>query len=449
MIGIVVSQADIASEQIGDQLRAQGDWTEHTDPDRAPADGGGTYYRHAHFELRTFEDWHLELADMAQAFDAPTALLVASRHSGETGPLLTAHHPGNFGAAEYGGQPRSLGIAAPALTAAVLAELHRTAPTDYDVGIECTHHGPTEVPVPVVFVELGSDKAQWTDPAGAKALAEGILGVPEIDAPQGSRSIVGIGGGHYAPRFYRVLTETDWTIGHIAADWSLDAMDGIDTDVLTAMFERSNTTRVLFDGEYPAVREAVEEAGYTPVSETWLRETSGVPLSVVETLEDALRPVDEGLRFGKPATAQTTAEFVTISLPTALMDTAVGIDQDQTITALRDTCLAFETREQGTRVGDRAAVSLSESRHESGLPNPLLDTVLEILSRKYDSVAVTDTAVQTTRTGFDPAKARQHGVPEGPKFGQLANGQPVTVDGTEVTPDMVTSTREDRFPLSE
>jgi len=109
VIGIVVSRADSASEHIGERLLAIGDWTRHEDTERSDADGGGTYYRTEGFELREFDDLHIDLSNPAAAFggsdgdDLPAFLVFVSRHSGETGRLLTAHVTGNFGPAEYAG----------------------------------------------------------------------------------------------------------------------------------------------------------------------------------------------------------------------------------------------------------------------------------------------------------------------------------------------------------
>ncbi|MCF2242036.1 D-tyrosyl-tRNA(Tyr) deacylase, partial [Halobacterium salinarum] len=70
-------------------------------------------------------------------------VVVVSRHSGDTGPLLSAHYTGNFGAAEYGGADRSVAPACPNAHHAVVDSLRSYAPEDYDVAMECTHHGPT------------------------------------------------------------------------------------------------------------------------------------------------------------------------------------------------------------------------------------------------------------------------------------------------------------------
>src|SRR6056297_603166 len=102
MLAIVVSRADEASVNIGEQLLDVADWTETVDDSRADADGGGTVYRTDGAELRTFEGRHLELEDPVAAFESPDVLVFASKHAGETDELLTAHPTGNFGDAEYG-----------------------------------------------------------------------------------------------------------------------------------------------------------------------------------------------------------------------------------------------------------------------------------------------------------------------------------------------------------
>lgn len=112
MIGIVVSHADSASERIGEELLELADWRSAEDSAQPESEGGGTYYRleieGMNFELRTFEEWHLELDGVAETFSDPGLVVFASRHSGETGPLLTAHFTGNFGEAEFGGESGTL-----------------------------------------------------------------------------------------------------------------------------------------------------------------------------------------------------------------------------------------------------------------------------------------------------------------------------------------------------
>ena len=219
MLGIVVSRADEASEHVGERLRAIADWTERDDGERPDDRGGGTYYTRHGVELREFEALHLHLSDAAAAFEDPDLLAFVSRHAGETGPLLTAHFTGNVGPAEYGGTDGELARAAPDAGDRVLANLRDHAPEGYDVAMECTHHGPSRVGAPSLFVEVGSAKPQWRDPEASEAVARAVLDLAgrEMD---GGRTVVGFGGGHYAPRFSRIAPLLSRTCS-ITSPWSI------------------------------------------------------------------------------------------------------------------------------------------------------------------------------------------------------------------------------------
>lgn len=464
MIGLVVSRADDASVAIGEQLRALVDWEARTDDDRSDADGGGTYYRHGDFELRTFEGWHLELSGVADAFSAePAFVAFLSRHAGETGPLLTAHFTGNFGPAEFGGEPGELARACPNVQREVLQAFDRHAPDGYDVGIECTHHGPTDVGAPSLFVELGSSEAEWEDPAGAEAVARSVLELSGVaaDARAGGaagatdtadrsdrRHVVGFGGGHYAPQFERILRETDWRVGHVAADWVRQSMGApeANAEVVERAFAQSAATRALLTGDDPDLESVIEDLGHRVVDETWLRVTSGVDLALVDALEgtDALSSIDEGLRFGAPAGGADPAAasaFTIVPLPDDLLAEASGVDRDETFEAVAESVLAFETVEGGTKPRGRAAVVDPDSL------DALVDAVCSVLEAKYDAVAREGDRVVATRERFDPAAAAEAGVPEGPAFGRLSAGEAVEVDGREVAPEEVRTSETVTFPL--
>ena len=467
MLGIVVSRADSASKRIGEQLLALADWEERTDDSRPDGEGGGTVYRLPDAELRVFDDLHIYLDGVDESFDADLGCLaVVSRHAGDTGPLLTAHPTGNVGAAAYGGEANRFARAAPGALKAVRAALARYAPDDYGVGMECTHHGPTDVETPSLFVEVGSDEEQWADDEAARAVARATLDLRGVD-PTPERTLVGFGGGHYVPRFERVVRETDWAVGHVAADWSLDDLPE-DPETYRAVvrraFERSGATRALVDGERPSLRETLADLGYEVVSETWTRETTGVPLELVERLEREVASVDDGLRFGALArgapdgvagegTDATEGALAVVSLPDDLLAAANGIDRERTLDAVRERSVAVLTDEGGSRLAGPVVVpaSADDATGAGGDATDgstaVADALVAVLETNYDRVDREEGEVVVRERAFDPDLARERGVSEGPAFGRLSSGRSVDVDGEVVTPEDVHRARERRFAL--
>ncbi|TKR24591.1 D-aminoacyl-tRNA deacylase [Natronomonas salsuginis] len=441
MLAVVVSRADEASEHIGEQLLDLAEWDELEDERRSDANGGGRYYRAEGVELRTFDDLHIHLDGVAATFDDPDLLVFASRHAGDTGPLLTAHATGNFGSAEYGGRAGSLARAAPNALSVVRGALETHAPSGYDIGVECTHHGPSTVGCPSLFVEVGSDEPQWHDPEAARAVARAILELRGV-APHRERTVVGFGGSHYAPRFDRALTETDWGVGHVAADWALDELgDPRDARAVVAKaFQMSGSEFALLDGSHPDLEVAIDELGFERLSETFLRETTGVSLDLVGRIERALGSIDDGTRLGASATAHD-GEFLTRDLPAELLEEANGIDRGAVLEAVDSTAIAYETADSGSLVAGSIALFDADGYRT------VIRKLAAVLEKKYDVVDVRDSEVFVRREAFDPELARAAGVEDGPAFGRLSAGEAVEVDGAQVAPAAVRTTRERCFEI--
>jgi len=470
MMGVVVSRADIASVRIGEQLRDLVVFDATHDGSRSDGAGGGSVSRADGVVIREFEALHLELERPADAFDDPDFLVFASRHSGETGPLLTAHHTGNVGPADHGGEPSELARACPHAHGRVLAALDEYAPETYDVGMECTHHGPSEVGAPSMFVEIGSGPAQWNDPDAARAVARAILALRAVaadrpvkrgddrddsadaDPDADRRHLLGVGGSHYAPRFDRIARETDWAVGHVLADWGLENLGDLHSQesqaLLSEALDESRAAYALVEGnrgtdgwDGQELAAAVEAAGARVVGETWVRETDGLALPFVRRVEAEVAAVDEGLRFGDRG-AGSDRDFAVVILPADLLAEARGIDREAVRELVERETLAFVTDQSGTRVTGPAVLRGPGERER------IVAGLIDVLRERYDEVAVVDgDTVLARETAFDPEKAATLGVPEGPKFGRLAAGQPVEIDGETIPPDAVSEERERRFPL--
>ena len=109
----------------------------------------------------------------------PQAYIFLSRHAAESGiASLTAHTVGNFGAkAEAGGNPRELGKVSPDLLKNYMIALskRKAEAQGYEVVIEATHHGPTGLAKPVLFVEIGASERNWGDARTAGVVADALM----------------------------------------------------------------------------------------------------------------------------------------------------------------------------------------------------------------------------------------------------------------------------------
>jgi D-aminoacyl-tRNA deacylase len=177
---------------------------------------------------------HLEQHFHAEAF------IFCSRHRAESAkPALLVHSTGNLGPdALFGGNPYEVSISAPSLVATALKRLtveHRERNlTDFDVSLEVTHHGPTSMNIPQVFIELGSTEEYWIHEEGARAVAAAIMDC--VDEPFPKESVIGFGGTHYASKFNKLVLEKDYKIGHIAPKYSIN---GLTLDVVRQMVTRT------------------------------------------------------------------------------------------------------------------------------------------------------------------------------------------------------------------
>jgi len=193
--------------------------------------------------------------------------LVASRHRAESGmPALTCHPTGNFASADIGGEPGTLQKTSSHYLRSAYMNLKRIAverDLPYEVTREVTHHGPTGLPFPLVYVEVGSSPKQWGDMAAIAAATDAILAMLS-EPPKDTRSLIGFGGPHYAPNFNELAKE--YAVGHIMPKYNAD---NASADMVAQMIELTDPVpdlaaidwKGLTGRKRRAIIEAIESVG--------------------------------------------------------------------------------------------------------------------------------------------------------------------------------------------
>lgn len=221
MFLLVSSDADEASVTIREALRSRWSWSDTGIFQGRPALRSGDRV------LVEMDTLHLHVDDidglsMLQLGKRPDAVLFLSKHRSTSGRRsLTVHPIGNFGDAAYGGRPGELVPSAPRLMSDALRRLDEKARNlDYVVTFEATHHGPF-LRTPAFYIEMGSGKAEWADGDAARAIAETVMEVSASRHP----IAIGVGGGHYVPRFTDAALARQIDFGHMVPSYVLDAAE--------------------------------------------------------------------------------------------------------------------------------------------------------------------------------------------------------------------------------
>jgi len=230
---LVASLIDQASMNIKQCLLEQSSWLEIT-----------TLFNNAVFQHDSIKDVYLlTLSDRKITHEhlekeitntlglVPQQAIFLSRHRSETGkPSLTVHPIGNYGSAEFGGKPQTLVPSTPKL----MTQLLRTMKTylqkttlSFEVCYEVTHHGPY-LKIPTCFIEVGSTELEWKKKQPAAIIAQTLLDVLpnsryEKDFSKDIPVLIGIGGGHYAPRFTDIAFEKNAAFGHMIPSYQINA----------------------------------------------------------------------------------------------------------------------------------------------------------------------------------------------------------------------------------
>jgi D-aminoacyl-tRNA deacylase len=191
-----------------------------------------------------------------------------SRHVGGKS-CFTIHSTGNPTTENrLGGQPRTLGLAAPLLSYAFLKAMTRNPPLP--VVYEATHHGPTDTNSPCIFVEIGITEEDWNNPDYSEYILGSLLEALKNYDPPKERVACCFGGPHYASQFTEYAIREKYCIGHII---SKHAIAPDDRQVVEMAVERCEPkpTQALVDWkglkshQKKTVLEAIKALGLEPI----------------------------------------------------------------------------------------------------------------------------------------------------------------------------------------
>lgn len=165
----------------------------------------------------------------------PDYLIFASRHTSKTArPAFLVHTTGNWGKnVDFGGEPQNLSLTSALLHKAGFISLGdqagSTSLSDFSVDIEVTHHGPTILEKPLIFMELGSSKVEWViDEAGesvANAIISTVFKFLEYKSRNDQEIGLGFGGTHYGPNFHRLIKNNDIAMSFICPKYYIQELN--------------------------------------------------------------------------------------------------------------------------------------------------------------------------------------------------------------------------------
>ncbi len=159
---------------------------------------------------------------------SPDYYVFLSRHRSESQiPTLTCHTTGNFSDSnEMGGRPRELAYTYPSLQKHYMQTVwhDRMRISEYQVVIEATHHGPTSLAKPALFVEVGSSEKQWADNEAITFVCDAVMKTIGTLKRYGKVGI-GLGGTHYPSKFTEMLINSDFALASVASRHSLPYVD--------------------------------------------------------------------------------------------------------------------------------------------------------------------------------------------------------------------------------
>ncbi len=238
MFAIIVSNKDVAGMNIKDNLIKLGFKKTIEKFERE------TVYSFENIKLYTTSKDSIHCENIDEEIIAEL-IIFATKHRSAAGiPSLSLHAPGNWDKAELGGEEKEICIA-PAIIMKKAFEILNDLGKDtkYEITMEVTHHGPLLKKTPCFFIEIGSTEKQWPDKFAGKIIASTILKTLQTSdfrlqtSESKLQTVVGFGGGHYAPYFNKIQLREGFAIGHMIPKY---ATENLTKDQLIQAIKRTS-----------------------------------------------------------------------------------------------------------------------------------------------------------------------------------------------------------------
>ncbi len=198
----------------------------------------GEIYRGQNFDLLIIPTPAIS-ADWLEEKYSYDGFVFLSKHAAESGVLaLTCHSTGNFSDAKFGGNNRQVAIPHPSLQKAYLQKLwkHKSDFSDFQITIEATHHGPTALNKPTIFIEIGTTEKQWNDKELCTSVAKLVVETLKEEKKSAPVAIC-FGGTHYPEKFTKELIQGKHALGTVIPKHGLDFLD---QELFLHIIERNN-----------------------------------------------------------------------------------------------------------------------------------------------------------------------------------------------------------------
>ncbi|MCI4432036.1 MAG: D-aminoacyl-tRNA deacylase [Nitrosopumilus sp.] len=186
----------------------------------------GEIFRGKYYDLLIIETPVITADWLEEKYDYD-GFVFLSKHAAESGILaLTCHSTGNFSKAQFGGNDREVAIPHPNLQKEYLQTLwkNKSQFLDFQITIEATHHGPTALTKPSIFIEIGTTEKQWTDVSLCNSVAVLIHYVMSKNIKSSPVAIC-FGGTHYPEKFTAELLGGKFALGTVVPKHALENLD--------------------------------------------------------------------------------------------------------------------------------------------------------------------------------------------------------------------------------